>query len=293
MPRQKAALVRRTESPQRRQDNTLETGATGPVGPIGPMGPAGPGGAAGAVGPAGPAGPPASKTVLARTDTGALNNWAPGIASDTLITWAGAADATLSGMDAGVAGQVVTIRNDGANVLYALHQSALSTAANRLVNDATSGATPIAAGGAMAYQYDGTRWQLVDHEQGAWITPPYAAGDFTSTLGTVWTVDAGDVVTFRYRVSGRTLTISFYILSTSVSSPASGQLFVKIPGGFSTAGPNLMLAMLADNGPTVPAYWSNSGVGDTAGFFARLDNAALQAATNSTSLFCTTSFEVQ
>lgn len=170
-------------------------------------------------------------TTVASTSTGAVNNWAPGLAGHTYIAWSGAADATISGLAGGIASQRVLIRNTGTKVAYILHQSGLSSAANRFANAATSGATPIATGGWALYHFDGGNWQLVAHEQGAWITPTYAGGDYTASTGT-WTVDSGDILRCAWRLDGRTLSIAFRALTTSVSATPIA-LRRAMPGGFS------------------------------------------------------------
>jgi hypothetical protein len=77
--------------------------------------------------------------------------------------------------------------------------------------------------------YDATtaRWRLTTHEQGGWITPTYAAGNYTAQTGT-WTVDAGDVTTQAYYLKGRTLTVAFNLVTTSVSATPT---FLNIVNG--------------------------------------------------------------
>jgi len=129
----------------------------------------------------------------------------------------------------------------GAGHVFFAHQSASSTAGNRCINFVSSGHTPCSAGtasqagGRGAYTYDdvNSRWQLVAHEQGAWITPTFAAGDYTAATGT-WTVAAGDVAVMAYRLSGRLLHVKFSVVTTDVSAtPAT--LRRVIPGGFTSA----------------------------------------------------------
>jgi hypothetical protein len=143
--------------------------------------------------------------------------------------------ATIRGLKAGTAGQRVTIVSVGAGQVDLAHQNAGSTAAYRLLNIATSASTSLAAGsGSATYQYDATtvRWRLVGHTQGAFITPTYAAGDFTAVAPMTWTVDAGDVITYRYMLIGRFYHFQFTLLSTTVGGTASYELRGAIPGGF-------------------------------------------------------------
>jgi hypothetical protein len=236
---------------------------TGPAGPVGPAGPAGPAAAWGAVtGVLGDqvdlAGALAGKaaavhghveadvaglvadlaakatkawTVLARTDTGAVNDWAPAISGHTLIEWAGLADFAPTGLAGGVAGQIVLVKNTGAKVALFGHNGA-SSAGNKFFNLATSGPTPVAPGGWIAYLHDGAIWQLVGHEQGAWITVTYAAGNFTGSGAMTWAVSLANQVNYSFRLAGRTLAIGLALQATNVGGTADNTLKTAIPLGF-------------------------------------------------------------
>jgi hypothetical protein len=172
-------------------------------------------------------------TTITSTSTGAQNNWAPaGMSGNTLVEWSGASDLAATGLAGGAAGQFWTLRNTGTKVATFAHNSGSSSAANRFKNCATSAATPVAPGGFITYQHDGTDWQLVDHDQGAFITPAYAAGDFTASGSMTWTVDSGDISTYAYKLDGRRLSVLFAIISTSVGGTLSNNLRIKVPGGF-------------------------------------------------------------
>ena len=234
-------------------------GMTGPEGPEGAYGPPGLTGATGATGPAGADGSgslgppgrdgddggdlwwvPASSGnppfEFTTTTTGNIDNL--DFAGASLIRMNNATLATIRGLAAGVAGQRVTIVSIGAGQVDLAHQNTGSAAASRLINVATSASTPLAAGsGSATYTYDGTtaRWRLIHHAQGAWITPAYAAGDFTAGGGATWTVDAADVTTYASHLSGSTLTVTFYLLNTSVTVATPANLIIRVPGGFSVA----------------------------------------------------------
>lgn len=64
----------------------------------------------------------------------------------------------------------------------------------------------------------------------SWIKPAYAAGDFTAATGT-WTVDAADVLDYRYVLIGETMVLSFSIENTDVSA-AAAHLRIAVPGGY-------------------------------------------------------------
>ena len=116
----------------------------------------------------------------------------------------------------------------GAGNVFLNHQDTTgTTAANRLINFATSGSTPLAAGvGVAMYLYDtnASRWRLVSHEQGAWITPAFSAGDFTGNGSLTVTVASGDVGQMKYRLSGRSLRVAFRLVTVSTGGTASDQI---------------------------------------------------------------------
>lgn len=62
----------------------------------------------------------------------------------------------------------------------------------------------------------------------AWVTPTFSAGNFTVPAGGAWTVDAGDVTTFRYRRVGKTITVAFTLVTTSVSATAGPSFDPKV-----------------------------------------------------------------
>lgn len=143
---------------------------------------------------------------------------------------------TLQGIAAGLDGQKLSIFSIGAGQVDFVHQSGSATAANRLVNFATSGNTSLAPGvGGASFIYDATasRWRLVEHEQGDWITPAFSAGNYTASAST-WTVTTGEVTDYKYYLRGRALS---FLVNVALSSVGGGglELRVAIPGGFTAA----------------------------------------------------------
>lgn len=207
-------------------------------------------------------------SVTTSTLTGAQNNWAPTLGTQTLIEWSGAADAAFTGLAGGTAGKIVTIKNTGTKVATFAHQSASSSAGNKFTNTATSAPTPIAAGGWIIYQYDGTDWQMVGHEQGAWITATFAAGNFTAAGSMTWTVDAGDVASLAYRLSGRTVTVVFQLETTTIGGTVNATTIIGSGaiGSFTIARTTWAIGFVINNGATgiaalVQAGYGASGIG--------------------------------
>lgn len=175
--------------------------------------------------------PPPLTKVVDSTATGAQNDWAPSLNGDTLITWHGGSDLAVTGVAGGVTGQLLLFKNTGSAIATFAYNSGSSSAGNKLLNLVTSSLTPVAPGGFIAYQYDGVQWQVVGHDQGVAIAALYNSADYTALVGT-WTVDAGDILTFKYHLRGNKLTVDFFFYPTSVSAITS-ILYLKVPGGFS------------------------------------------------------------
>lgn len=166
-----------------------------------------------------------SGTTSTITTTGTQTQLALPSGSGNLTIFANNASAlTVQGIAAGLDGQLLTIYSIGAGQVNLVHQSGSATAADRLINYATSGNTPLAAGsGSAVFRYDATaaRWRMLAHEQGAWITPTFAAGDYTAEGGGSWTVGSGDVLGQAYWLKGRTLTVAYTIDTMSVATTAT------------------------------------------------------------------------
>ncbi len=178
------------------------------------------------------------------------NNWAPGVVGHTVIFWNGNADIDITGIAGGVAGALLTFKNSGTKVASFPHLSGSSSAANQFTNIATSAKTPVAPGGAASWYHDGTNWNLIAHEQGAWITPTFSAGNFTGNGSMTWTVGSGDVTTCKYKLRGKEVTLQFSIATTTVGGTRSSALQIGNGawGGFSLTGEHSVGGMVADNG---------------------------------------------
>jgi hypothetical protein len=181
-------------------------------------------------------------TVVTSTSTGTLNDFAPGLVGNTVVRMNNATLATITGFAGGADGQQLVVESVGAGEVdlpYATSAAGLgSAAANRLFNVATSGLTPLAPGvGIAAYVYDGTatRWRLVAHEQGAFITPTFAAGVYTASGSMTWTVDSGDELTHAYYLKGRSLLVAFDLNATTVGGTLSTELRIALPNGYTVS----------------------------------------------------------
>lgn len=222
-----------------------------------------------------------SITKITSSVTGTNNNLALGVVGDTYCEWSGASDATFTGVTGGAVGLRLIIKNTGSKVLYFAHQSGSSSAANQFTNIVTSSTTPIAAGGSITYVHNGTNWILVQHEQGAAITPTFSASDYFAT-GATWTVASGDVVNFSWKLTGKMLQVNIWLDTTTFSGTAS-VLSINIPNSYTRSVPSLALSFqFVDNGVTTTAIGYAPIASSTEIRISRLDGANFTASTDNT-----------
>lgn len=205
-----------------------------------------------------------------------------------------ATDLTINGFSALTTGQRLTVVSVGAGNVYLAHQNSSSTATGRLINLATSSSTPLAAGSGIAdYVYDGTtqRFRLVSHEQGAWITPTFAGGDYTAATGN-WSVDSGDVTECRYWLRGRALLIDLAVSTTDVSAtPAT--LRRAVPNGYTIVSGADTLVRVSDAGASSVVGLARPAV-TTIQFFSTVAGAAWSlTSSDNTTVNGYMTFEVQ
>lgn len=131
-------------------------------------------------------------------------------------------------------GDLLIVRNASAYVISLQHNTSPGGGVVGLFHVATSAPTPLGVGGAATYFYDGSLWVLIAHEQGAWITAPFNAANFSASGSMTWTVEAGDITALAYRLSGRMLTLAVQLQTTTVGGTASNALGIAAAayGGF-------------------------------------------------------------
>ena len=174
--------------------------------------------------------------------------------------------ATIRGLKAGRPGQVLVIMSVGGGQVDLAHQDTGSAAANRLLNFVTGAPISLAAdAGRATYYYSETeaRWMLHTHEQGAPIDVAFAAGNYNSGGTAVWTVDAGDQLTYSYTLRGRNLLISLNLASITLAAGGTGRdvLRVTYPSTFQASSVQLGCAVGSDNATaTIMNYRTPTGV---------------------------------
>jgi hypothetical protein len=238
-------------------------------------------------------------TIVSSSLTGTVNDWTiSGRPAQSLVEWAGAADLIVTGIAGGAAGHVITFRNTGTSTIWFAQNHGGSASGNRFFNIAQSAATPIASLGSGTFIHDGSIWVLTAHEQGAWITPTFAAGNYASGAGMTWTVDAADVQLMRWKLTGKTMTVQIQLKQTSTGGTASTYLLIGSGnfGGFQistnfTVGDTSM-AWALDNLVRTAGFFEVAAGGTTIACF-RFDTANWNAASvNNTYINGQCAFEV-
>jgi len=247
--------------------------------------------------------PPYCDRVITDTATGTQNAWTlpasasvAGYAGPTTVFWSGASLITVNGILSGSTGQRLLIKNTGSALALFAHANGSAAAADRLTNLATSAPTPVAPGGWIAYEHNGTNWKLIGHEQGAAITPTFAAGTYTADTAS-WTLASGDVTTQTYVLRGKWLTVVWALNTTTVARAGADPTFLYISnaawGGFTaTTQVQTVGGYAKDNNGANEVLLILVFAAGTQLFLGLLDLTQWANATDLTSVYGQTTFEV-
>ena len=162
------------------------------------------------------------------SSTGTVNNFAINEHATQLIL-TNATDVTFTGFSAGWNGQILKVLARGAGNAYFMPSNGGSVAANQLINYFTVGPTPIAGGFGdltICYSTIDNKWHLIEHNQGSFISIPFASCTYDSNTGAFWTVASGDVISQKFYVVGRTLFIHITISNTTTLAGVGARLRV-------------------------------------------------------------------
>lgn len=239
--------------------------------------------------------------VTITTSTGTQNNWtiAQGLLQTngiTAIKLNNASLLTITGLAGGVDGAFLELIAVGAGQVNISNLSGSSSAANQIANNVTGTISMVDGRGRVLLVYDGAAslWRVVTHEQGNWITPTFAAGNFTASGSMTWIVASGDVTTYKYYLKGSQLTIEFYIDTTTVGGTPSTELRIAIPGGFLNGARFKTAIVYQDNAGTVTVGIADTGVaGATTIALTRSAGGNWTAATDATVVSGCITIEVQ
>jgi hypothetical protein len=193
------------------------------------------------------------------TSTGTQNNFS--ISEADVLRCNNASLLTLNGIVAPASpakpGKRLILTSVGAGQVDLANQNASSTAANRIITGVTGTISLAAGSGTAILEYDDTtdRWRVVAHEQGAWITRTFAAGNYTGGGSMTVTVGSGDVTTEAYYLNGRALTVAVELVDFTTGGTAAVDVRVAIPGGFTAAKQMRSGAVTKNNGGAFEGGW--------------------------------------
>jgi hypothetical protein len=127
---------------------------------------------------------------------------------------------------------------------------------------------------------------------GAWTNVTFSAGDFAGGPSGTWTVGSGDVTVFKYVEIGKTMLVSFVILTSTVASGPT-RLRFAIPNGRTCVGIHYSTIVYSDNGTVGYGYAVADANIHTDNFFCqKVDASAWAASTNNTNVIGSLSFEI-
>jgi hypothetical protein len=129
---------------------------------------------------------------------------------------------------------------------------------------------------------------------GEWLAVAHNAANFAAFGGGTFGVDAADQATFAYTLINKTMTVSYTLLTTTVSgSPA--ELYIAIPGGFTAARRmDSAIGLCIENGATCSGYVAKvSGAGAAAIVLYKPSGAAWTNSTNNNYFGGQITFEIQ
>jgi hypothetical protein len=149
---------------------------------------------------------------------------------------------------------------------------------------------PTAAAGTNTTQLATTAFVTTAAAAPVWTAVAYSAANFVGTGGMTWTVDSGDQVRFSYLLVGKTMTVSFWFNSTSLTGTATNEIRITIPGGKASAAYSAGIAWL--NNPGSLAGIINAPAGQTYLQIYKIDQSNYTLSTNTFLLSGTFTFEV-
>jgi len=127
---------------------------------------------------------------------------------------------------------------------------------------------------------------------GRWTTPAFAAGDFTANGSMTWTVAAGDVTTFAYTIVDKVMTVSFFIVTSTVGGTPSNTLQITIPAAKTATKSMRTKCFVIDNGSADEAGTCSVAASGTLINILRAASAVWSTATDTTQVAGEITFEI-
>lgn len=97
------------------------------------------------------------------------------------------------------------------------------------------------------------RWRTTP--MGEWVMVPVVPSDFGTTTSASWSVGSANVLRYAYTMVGKTMTLAFYCVGTSVSAATAQFLTIKIPGGYKSASFTYNCCTINNNGVRGTGYF--------------------------------------
>lgn len=177
------------------------------------------------------------RLVPANSNTGAVTLNIDGIGAGA-VTWNGNA---LTGGEF-KQNVPVMVQVTSATPTYSIMSSSFNTVARNLLQQSTTsnmlqtGLGVSSVGGTLITQTTqalmrstGLGFSADTYLGGAWTTPTFSAGNFTGNGSMTWTVASGDVTTYAYIINGKMMTVSFWIVTSTVGGTPNTNLLIAIP----------------------------------------------------------------
>lgn len=266
---------------------------------VGKRGPQGIQGVAGNDGADGADGADATPDVVTVTATGNQGSLSCGTGAVRVVLLNNASLLTIQGIVAGNNGDRITFISINAQVDL-IHQSGSAGSASERLDNRILGRRSLAANSGTAtliYNTTENRWRVVEHEQGAWILPTHADGDYTASGSMTWTVTSGDVNRWAYYLKGNTLHVELDVVTASVGGTASTQLIRALPAGYLYGGATSATWPIAVRNNTTYQVGTMKVSGGSLFFYVNATSAPSSAnwtlSTNNMAVSCSIAFQIQ
>jgi hypothetical protein len=144
----------------------------------------------------------------------------------------------------------------------------------------------------MGFQVLDSTGRIKIAQSGTWTTIPYNAANFTGDGTIVWTVDAGDLLSFAYRKLDPTTVVLNVQINLSSVSGAGIALKVAVPAAITPLRTIDGSCLIIDNGAVDPGGFFATTAGVASLSFIRHDFGNFAAAVNTTGVFLSVVYQI-
>lgn len=128
-------------------------------------------------------------------------------------------------------------------------------------------------------------WRQIAGGLGSYQDVTFDAANFTGSGAMTWTVGSADVTTLQRRIDGDRMTLSFYLLNTSVGGVLASALRIAIPDGHTAARTELFPIVVNDAGAGNEDGFAQVTAGQAFVEIYRQSGALWSASVNATRVF--------